>query len=243
MANFPTSFETPTPLPDGISAAADAELTYLNQQGFKVYAGLSPEFAEQYARLGHETEIAEMCPKDATKSRFGTTAAAEGWVGKGDDLLREYGRGVITIVDTKLNPDVAVAAFGWVGPERPSAPLGTVEHRTPPELVDEFNVVMGGLGLRTTYAIRVGERHAGKGLSRPLNTLLVHAGNALYGATDFWLETWKSNHAGPKVYAPGGWKKRPIEIPAMRPSVKAGHDVPDVRTWYTYPNDKLPSNS
>jgi hypothetical protein len=238
---FPTEFTDPAPLPYGMSAAADAVLDTLHDRDMEAYYGFNPEFAALYRELGKQTGVKEMCPND--EDRFAESNSGK-WVAKGDTILDELGRGTVTILDKKAaGPQLALAANGWTGPEVPTPPNSPEGYpQIPPKLIEEFKLVMGGLGLRTTYAVRVSGSYGRQGLAHMMNTLLVDGGNALWGAEDLWLETWKSNPAGPKVYAPGGWEKRPIEIPTFRPSVIHGRMVEDTRTWYTYPNALLPSN-
>jgi hypothetical protein len=239
------------------------------RNSFTVVAGLTAAYAKRIATIGAQRGtlerpgIAEFCAKDATDARFGTPDAADNpwqpdavkkWQDKGDTKLAKFGRGVILLLEYSnkevINPSTGIrdyrshgyklAGYGWTGPELAEPPKAETILGDPEEIeAKRARFIDLMQGFETTLALRISEEYTGLGLAVPFTKLIVAASNVVYGAQDFWLDTWKSNHAG-HVYDKAGWQKLDVEFDAMRPSVLRGKDVPDTRTYFTFPNQLLP---
>lgn len=119
-------------------------------------------------------------------------------------LKKNGGRGVFLLV---RNKDKQLAGYGWTG-------AGTSQH------VPEGKI---------TFAIRIGEIGLKQGLATPFSQLIIQGSAVLFGAKDFWLETWKSNEAAVHIYTNVGFK--PVT------EVKSGDDT---RVFMMLPNELLP---
>lgn len=92
-------------------------------------------------------------------------------------------------------------------------------------------------GGATTFSIRIGAAHQGKGLAKPFCRLIVAGSAALYGARNMWLETWQSNSGAVYVYKTIGFQQV-AERPDMRPAAD-GRTVPDTRLFMSLPDEQL----
>jgi GNAT superfamily N-acetyltransferase len=108
MMTFATTFdEAVQALPPTDSAVVDAALQQLNDEGYTIRLGLTPDYADAIATMAHEPAILEYCPNDAG-SRFKDQAATADWLTKG--------RAVFLLLK-----DDELAGYGWCG-------AGTSEH-------------------------------------------------------------------------------------------------------------------
>lgn len=115
-----------------------------------------------------------------------------------------------------LLKDGQLAGYGWAGP-------GTSTYAP---------------GGQNTFAVRLGEAGQGQGLAAPFSWLIIAASAALYGARNFWLETWGSNGGAVHIYHKLGFETVD-EQPDERPT-KDGKLVADTRIYMSLPNELLP---
>jgi GNAT superfamily N-acetyltransferase len=181
----------------------------LAAQGYEVHIGLTPELADQILAMSRQPAIREYCPKDSSE-RFADRAATEHW-------LAGKGRAVFLLFKKTDDESLQLAGYGWSGPVSSShAPGG-----------------------ETTFALRVGEVGHGQGLAAPFSWLIIAASAALYGARDFWLETWGSNGAAIHIYHKIGFETVDEE-PGERLNTD-GQKIADNRIYMLLPNNLLPS--
>ncbi len=140
--------------------------------------------------------------------RFTDRAAAERWLSKK--------RSTFLLLKRMDDGSLALAGYGWAG-------TGSNDHAP---------------GGKTTFALRIGEIGQGQGLAAPFSRLIIAATAALYGAADFWLETWGSNGAAVHIYHKLGFETVDEE-PGERHS-PGGERVPDTRIYMLLPNRLLP---
>lgn len=112
---------------------------------------------------------------------------------------------------------LSLVGYGWAG-------AGSSPH------------VPGG---ETTFAIRIGEAGQGQGLAVPFSWLIVAGSAVLFGARNFWLETWGSNGGAVHVYHKIGFETV-AEEPDERLNAE-GVKITDTRTYMSLPNQLLPS--
>jgi ribosomal protein S18 acetylase RimI-like enzyme len=131
--------------------------------------------------------------------RFASRQAAAQWLSK---------RRATYLLLCKLDDgSLELAGYGWVGTKRsPKVPGG-----------------------ETTFSLRIGERHQGKGLAAPFSECMLAAAAATYGAAHMWLETWASNGGAVHIYHKLGFNTI-TEQPDKRPSL-TGHMVDDTRLY------------
>jgi ribosomal protein S18 acetylase RimI-like enzyme len=115
-----------------------------------------------------------------------------------------------TLDDGKLE----LAGYGWVGTKQSSQ-------------------VPGG---ETTFSLRVGEGHQGRGLAAPFSVSMLAAATAMYGAQNMWLETWASNGGAVHIYHKLGFSDV-TETHEQRPSL-VGHSVADTRIYMAKKDDE-----
>lgn len=94
-------------------------------------------------------------------------------------LAKNGGRGVFLLRHIGSR---ALAGYGWTG-------AGTCQ-----ELPD----------CETTFAVRLSEKFAGRGLGTPFTTAIVAGSVALFEARRMGLETWASNTAAVRTYVKAG---------------------------------------
>jgi hypothetical protein len=230
---YPTTFAAELqPLPADLGVIGNQSVSTLAEKDYVVMTGLPREYAGDIATMGSEQGIVKYCYKDETDKRFATEESTGLWLGKGDPEVG-IGRSTFLLMKDLGDKGLQLAGYGWTGYEAPEPPEEANDQER-----ELFAVVMKGL--KTTFAVRIGQDHAGNGLAVPFTNLITIGSNVKHGAKDFWLETWKSNHAA-GVYAKAGWEKMPIEIAAKRKDVRSGTKIDDIRTFYSYPNDKLPA--
>jgi ribosomal protein S18 acetylase RimI-like enzyme len=141
--------------------------------------------------------------------RFTDQAATEHWLSK---------RRAVFLLLKRDDKDVLhLVGYGWAGP-------GT-----------SVQVPEG----QTTFALRVGEAGQGQGLAEPFSWLIVAATAILYGARNFWLETWASNGAAVHVYHKLDFETV-SEVPSERPTAN-GQKVADTRVYMDLSDQLLPS--
>lgn len=112
---------------------------------------------------------------------------------------------------------LSLAGYGWAGP-------GSSSHAP---------------GGKNTFAVRIGEAGQGQGLAAPFSWLIVAASAALFGAKNFWLETWASNGGAVHVYHKIGFKT--VDEQADKRPTREGQTISDTRVYMTLPNELLPS--
>jgi len=138
--------------------------------------------------------------------RFTNRQTTAEWLSKG--------RATYLLLHKRDNGSLELAGYGWVGAKQSSQ-------------------VPGG---ETTFSLRVGEGHQGKGLAAPFSVSMLAAATATYGAEHMWLETWESNGGAVHIYHKLGFSDV-AEKPEQRPSV-SGHSVADTRIYMTKKNDE-----
>ncbi|MFZ1248820.1 MAG: GNAT family N-acetyltransferase [Candidatus Saccharimonadales bacterium] len=87
-------------------------------------------------------------------------------------------------------------------------------------------------GGETTVALRLSEKHQGKGLATPYLAVAVDATQQLYGAKNLWLETWASNTGAVHIYEKIGFTQVASE-PSTRPTIN-GTLTPDTRLYMMF---------
>jgi ribosomal protein S18 acetylase RimI-like enzyme len=112
------------------------------------------------------------------------------------------------------NGGLELAGYGWVGTKQSSQ-------------------VPGG---ETTFSLRVGEGHQGRGLAAPFSVSMLAAATASYGAEHMWLETWASNGGAVHIYHKLGFSDV-AETQEQRPSLVGG-SVADTRIYMAKKDDE-----
>ena len=140
--------------------------------------------------------------------RFTDRAAAERWLAKQ--------RAAFLLFKKEDDGDLSLAGYGWTG-------AGSSTHAP---------------GGKITFAVRIGEAGQGQGLAAPFSWLIVAGSAVLYGARDFWLETWGSNGGAVHIYHKIGFETV-AEEPDQR-LVPSGDRVPDTRVYMSLANELLP---
>jgi ribosomal protein S18 acetylase RimI-like enzyme len=143
-----------------------------------------------------------------SSERFSDLAATERWLAKH--------RAVFLLLERQKDASLQLVGYGWSGP-------GTDTH-----------VPVG----ETTFALRIGEAGQGQGLATPFCWLIVAATAALYGARNFWLETWISNAAAVHIYHKLDFETVAEET-GVRPTANGG-EVADKRLYMQLSNQLLP---
>jgi ribosomal protein S18 acetylase RimI-like enzyme len=123
------------------------------------------------------------------------------------------------LLEKSADGQLELAGYGWAGAETSAE-------------------VPGG---QTTFAVRIGQKHQGKGLATPFCQLIVDGAASLYDSRDFWLETWGSNGGAVHVYHKLGFETV-AEKAAERPTVD-GSKVNDVRVTMKLANELLPNEA
>lgn len=208
MTNFPTDFQA-----DSLVLPTDQ----LGQAGRAAAAKLSERGYEVHVGLTPELadQILRMSREPSIREfcpkdsgqRFSDRPAAERWLSKG--------RALFVLLKRQPDDGLTLAGYGWAG------------SGTSPE-------VPGG---QTTFAIRIGEAGQGQGLAAPFSWLIIAGSAALYGAQDFWLETWASNGGAVHIY-----HKLGFETVAEKPDQRlngAGETINDTRLYMSLPNQLL----
>jgi GNAT superfamily N-acetyltransferase len=131
----------------------------------------------------------------------------------GDVEMAEHwqakGRGMIQLDD--LSKPVK-AAYSWEGPERC-------------EYLPDCD---------TTFAIRVSEEFAGKGIATRLTAVTLSGCAAIWGARNVGLETWASNEYAVRTYEKMG-AEEVTRQPGMR-QISKNEKVPDTRVYMRFPS-------
>jgi ribosomal protein S18 acetylase RimI-like enzyme len=209
MADFPTGFDAQsTPLTASRFSEADAAL--VNR--------LAEDGYEIHVGLTRKFagDIAEMCRQPSIKEycpndsgkRFKDAESTETWLGKG--------RATFLLLKRGEDDELDLVGYGWAGGgASPHAPGGT-----------------------NTFALRIGETGQGKGLATPFSRLILAGTTLLYGAKDFWLETWQSNAGAVHVYHKIGF--RDVHEEAGERPTSIGASVEDIRLFMELDNELLP---
>lgn len=113
--------------------------------------------------------------------------------------------------------ELSLAGYGWAGP-------GSSSHAP---------------GGDNTFAVRIGEAGQGQGLAAPFSWLIIAASAVLYGARDFWLETWASNGGAVHIYHKIGFET--VDEQADTRPTRDGQQISDTRVYMTLANQLLPS--
>jgi ribosomal protein S18 acetylase RimI-like enzyme len=211
MSNFPDDFS---------AAARPIRAANLDEAGAAAIAKLAESGFE--VRAGLTPELAEQIIQMALEpgireycpndsgQRFKNIAATKDWLAKK--------RGTFVLLKPGENDELVLAGYGWAGD-------GASEH------------VPGG---ETTFSIRIGEAGQGQGLASSFAWLIVAASAELYGARDFWLETWASNGGAVHTYHKIGFKDV-AQQNAQRPT-NSGGQIDDTRLYMSLDNERLPKN-
>ena len=218
--HYPTSFaEHTTPLPFGLSTRADEAMCELASRNLSVHTGLTVDYAKAIGRIAQQPTVREYCINDSNK-RFANPESTKAWLQKGDDTLQSYGRGVFLLLHENGEHTVNLAGYGWTGPE------------TSPRIPDG----------KVTFAIRMNESFQGMKAARLFTDLILAGSAALYGAGGIWLEAWGSNTRATSTYERAGFVLHPNATEyAVRPSIRFGSEVPDIRLYMSLPDELIAS--
>jgi ribosomal protein S18 acetylase RimI-like enzyme len=116
-------------------------------------------------------------------------------------------RATYLLLQKSDNDNLELAGYGWVGAKQSAH-------------------IPGG---ETTFSLRVGEGHQGKGLAEPFSLAMLSAAVAQYGATHMWLETWASNGGAVHIYHKIGFNDVDA-VNEQRPTI-SGSNVSDTRLF------------
>lgn len=134
---YPTNFDDQiqTFPAEQLGTAGREAWQQLQDKGYEVTVGLTPDLADEIAKLSLETSIREYCPRDSSE-RFTDRGAAQKWLSKG--------RGVFLLINKQTR---SVAGYGWVGP-------GTDERIQEGETTFAIRIAEAGQGqgLATPYS-------------------------------------------------------------------------------------------
>lgn len=101
---------------DQLGPQGQAAWQLLQDKGYEVKIGLTPELAASIMEMAVEPSIREYCPKDSSE-RFTNQAAIENWLQKG--------RAMFLLVKKDVLPETRLVGYGWVGAGRsPHVPEG-----------------------------------------------------------------------------------------------------------------------
>jgi ribosomal protein S18 acetylase RimI-like enzyme len=128
-------------------------------------------------------------------------------------LWLQKGRAVFLLVQKDTG---SVVGYGWAGPGTSTKVEGD-----------------------TTFAIRIAEAGQGQGLATSYTRLIIAGAAILFGAKNFWLETWQSNAGAVHVYHKIGAQDAGQEA-SQRPTM-AGGTVQDTRLYMVLPGQLLNS--
>jgi len=117
MTDFPDNFDSATRLLsiDGLGQTGQEAMRQLNDKGFEVHLGLTPELADRILAMSQEPSIREFCPRDSGE-RFTDRSATEHWLTKR--------RAVFLLFKKTDNGELNLAGYGWAGGARSSQVLG-----------------------------------------------------------------------------------------------------------------------
>lgn len=129
-------------------------------------------------------------------------------------LGKNGGRGMFLLYETQSGD---LAGYGWAG---------AGEYEELPECM-------------TTFAIRLNERMAGKGLGKPFTDVIVSGSVMLFSALHIGLETWGSNTAAVRTYLKAGAVLVTTKD-AVRPTLKPAANETDgqrrdIRVFMQFP--------
>lgn len=200
------------PFPDHYDDALQAvPVEQMSEAGQQAVASLQGKGYEVQTGLTPEyaDAIAAMSREPSIKEycpkdsseRFTTRETTAQWLSKK--------RATYLLLQVLDNGEKQLAGYGWVGAKQTSQ-------------------VPGGA---TTFSLRVGENHQGKGLATPFACALLAAAEAVYDAPHMWLETWASNAGAVHIYQKLGFTQV-AEKADERPSV-SGQMVADTRLYMT----------
>lgn len=107
MIELPVDYQDHTNLlnPEGLNDEANQSLEKLKDLGYEVHYGLTPEFADELAKLALEPSIQEYCIKDRT-SRFANRDTAQKWLSKH--------RAAFLLFKREAN-EKELVGYGWTG--------------------------------------------------------------------------------------------------------------------------------
>lgn len=125
---------------------------------------------------------------------------------------------VVFLLMKKEEGRLSLAGYGWAGP-------GVSSHAP---------------GGKNTFAVRVGQAGQGQGLAAPFSWLIIAGTAVLYGARDFWLETWASNGGAVHIYHKIGFVT--VDEQVDERSSRDGKTIADTRVYMTLDNSLLPVN-
>jgi phosphoglucosamine mutase len=198
---FPNTYDTDLqPMLAGrMSEAGKQAIGSLEGKGYEVHTGLTPDYADAIAAMANEPSIKEYCPNDSG-SRFKNRETTAEWLSKK--------RATYLLLQKSENGEpLRLAGYGWVGAKHSSQ-------------------VTGG---ETTFSLRIGEDHQGKGLASPFAVCMLSAAAATYDTPHMWLETWASNGGAVHIYHKIGFITV-AEKPDARPTL-GGQTVADTRLF------------
>jgi ribosomal protein S18 acetylase RimI-like enzyme len=137
--------------------------------------------------------------------RFTTRQTTAEWLSKE--------RATYLLLQKSDDGSLELAGYGWIGTKQSAR-------------------VPGG---ETTFSLRVGEGHQGKGLAEPFSVAMLAAATAQYSAPHMWLETWASNGGAVHIYHKIGF----VDVDAVddeRPTISGG-TLTDTRLFMVHSSD------
>lgn len=172
--NYPTTFSEETIPLSGLK---------LDERGTAAMDFLADQGFEVYAglRIADLEEIKEISQQEGVREYCPKDEGPKRFASK-ESTEQEWlpkGRGMMQL---RALGNGALAGYGWTGPE------------------DCTELPM----CDTTFAERINERFAGRGLGGPFAIAIVSGSAALYGKRTVGLETWASNTAAVRSYLKAG---------------------------------------
>ena len=157
-------------------------------------------------------DIAKMCLQPSIKEFCPNDSGRRFKDRQATEQWLAKGRGAFLLIK---KDDQSLVGYGWAGDE-------TSSHASDGQ---------------TTFAIRIGEEGQGQGLATPFARLILSGAAQLYGARDFWLETWASNGGAVHVYHKIGFEDVD-QAEDSRPTT-GGEPALDVRLYMSLANGLL----
>ena len=137
---YPDSFDSQTTKINGemLSSAAQQDLDELENKGYEVHLGLTPEIADDIAKMALEPSIKEYCPRDCAE-RFKDRDSTKAWLSKK--------RATFLLLKKSDGGDLRLIGYGWAG---------AATSKEVPEGETTFAIRIGevgqGQGLATPFA-------------------------------------------------------------------------------------------
>jgi ribosomal protein S18 acetylase RimI-like enzyme len=208
MSNFPTRFANKTEPLKSTDFNNDADRSLLKHMRAKGYE-VHVGLTEMFAN-----EIIKMAQEPAIKEYCPNDHGSRFADMESVQKWLQKGRAIFLLI-RRDNEDLSLVGYGWAG--------NSTSDKVP--------------GGQVTFAIRIGEAGQGRGLATSYARLIVVASASLFGARDFWLETWASNAAAVHIYHKIGFEDV-WQQPGERPTQEGG-TVSDTRLYMLLQNNLI----